>query len=114
MGFKARMYADEGSGTVTITLAGELDSSSAPRLNELIVEAATKPVERMVLLLERLSYLSSAGVRCVVVAHQRFGPGVEIVLVGARPEVAETLQLTGLDRSVTMQDAADVRWTTTG
>ena len=35
-------------------------------------------------------------------------PGVEIVLVGAKRDVVETIQLTGLDRSVTMQDPADV------
>ena len=108
MGFQARMYADDETKTVSIRMAGDLDSGSAPKLNELIAQAAEHKVERLVLLMERLNYMSSAGLRCLVFAHQKFGPGVEIVLVGVRPEVSETIHLTGLDRSVTMQDPADV------
>jgi anti-anti-sigma regulatory factor len=32
---------------------------------------------------------------------------VEIVLVGTRPDVAETIRMTGFDRSVIMQDAVE-------
>jgi anti-anti-sigma factor len=108
MTFQAKSYVDDDAGTVTIRLSGDLDSAAAPRLNELIAQAATHSIARLVLLMDQLRYLSSAGLRCLVFAHQKFGPGVEIVLIGARPEVAETIRLTGLDRGVTMQDPADV------
>lgn len=108
MSFQARLQADDDARTVTIRLVGELDSKSAPDLNDLIGQASQHPVDRLVLLMDRLDYLSSAGLRCLVFAHQKFGPAVEIVLVGTKREVAETIQLTGLDRSVTMQDPADV------
>jgi anti-anti-sigma factor len=94
-------------GVVTIRLAGEVDSRSAHRLNELIIEAASASPSRLVLLTEDLTYLSSAGLRCLVFAHQKMGPGVEIVLVGTRPDVAETIRMTGFDRSVIMQDAVE-------
>jgi anti-anti-sigma factor len=108
MAFQARMYTDAETGTVSIRLVGDLDSGSAARLNDLVTEAARGPVTRLVLLMERLNYLSSAGLRCLVFAHQKLGAGVDIVLVGTRPEVAETIKLTGLERSVIMQDPADV------
>jgi anti-sigma B factor antagonist len=108
MPFQAKPYPDDEARTVTIRLSGELDSAAAPRLNELVAQAATQSIVRLVLLMDQLSYLSSAGLRCLVFAHQKFGPGVEIVLIGVRSEVAETIRLTGLDRSVTMQDSADV------
>lgn len=108
MAFQARMYTDSETATVSIRLVGELDSGSAGRLNELIAAASRHPVRRLVLLMERLTYLSSAGLRCLVYAHQKLGPGTDIVLVGARPEVADTIRLTGLDHSVIMQDPADV------
>jgi len=41
------------------------------------------------LLAENLTYLSSAGLRCLVFAHQKMGRDTQIVLVGTRPEVAE-------------------------
>ena len=108
MAFQARMYTDGETGTVSIRLVGDLDSGSAGRLNELIAQASQSPVRRLVLLMERLNYLSSAGLRCLVYAHQKLGPGTDIVLVGTRPEVADTIRLTGLDHSVIMQDPADV------
>lgn len=108
MAFMARMYIDSETATVTIRLVGDLDSGSAGRLNDLIVEASRGPVTRLVLLMEQLAYLSSAGLRCIVFAHQKLGQGTDIVLVGTRPEVADTIRLTGLDHSVIMQDPADV------
>jgi anti-anti-sigma factor len=57
--------------------------------------------------MDELTYMSSAGLRCLVFAHQKLPRGVDIVLVGTRPEVAETIKLTGFDRSITMQETAD-------
>lgn len=105
MSLTTKMENDDG--VVTIRLAGEVDSRSAHRLNELIIEAAAAKPSRLVLLTEELTYLSSAGLRCLVFAHQKMGPGVEIVLVGTQPDVAETIRMTGFDRSVIMQDAVE-------
>jgi anti-anti-sigma factor len=89
-------------GTATLILEGEADSASAPRIEELIREVSASPLDRLVLDLTGLTYLSSAGLRCLVRAHQQLGRGVEIVLVNASPEVAETIRLTGFSDSVTM------------
>ncbi|MBB5954347.1 anti-anti-sigma factor [Saccharothrix tamanrassetensis] len=105
MSFRAKSTTDDG--VVTIRLIGDLDSRSAPVLNELIAEIDAQPVRRLVLLVDELAYLSSAGLRCLVFAHQKMGRGVDIVLVGVRPEVAETIRLTGFDRSVIMQDPVE-------
>ena len=104
MSFNTKVHTDDG--VVTIRLTGELDSRSAPELNEVIVEAIAGEVRRLVLLAEDLTYMSSAGLRCLVFAHQKLGRDADIVLVGTRPEVAETIRLVGLDRAVMMQDPA--------
>jgi anti-anti-sigma factor len=103
MGFQGKMHAE--NGVATIRLTGEVDSRSAHRLNELIIAAVRETPERLVLLAEDLTYLSSAGLRSLVFAHQKMGREAEIVLVGVRPEVAETIRLTGFDRSIVMQEA---------
>ncbi|MGW4401144.1 STAS domain-containing protein [Amycolatopsis nivea] len=103
MGFHGRMHAE--NGVATIRLVGEVDSRSAHRLNELIVAAVKRTPQRLVLLAEELTYLSSAGLRSLVFAHQKMGRGVEIVLVGVQPDVAETIRLTGFDRSIVMHEA---------
>jgi anti-anti-sigma factor len=107
MSFRTRMQSDDG--VVTIWLAGELDSQAAPDFNELIAGAADLHPRKLVLLTDDLTYMSSAGLRSLVFAHQKMPPGMEIVLIGARPEVAETIRLTGFDRSIVMQEATEPR-----
>lgn len=105
MDFKGTLRVEQH--VASIQLAGELDSRSAPQMQDLISEAATHELNRLVLMMGELTYLSSAGLRCLVFAHQKMGSDVRIVLVGTRPNVAETIQLTGFDRSVLMQDSAE-------
>jgi len=94
-------------GVATMHLAGELDARSAARFNELIIEAAEHELTEVVLIADKLTYMSSAGLRCLVFAHQKMPRAVRIVLIGAQPEVAETIRLTGFDRSIVMQEAGD-------
>lgn len=105
MTFDAKMHIDEG--TATVRLSGELDGRSAPRLNLLIADAVAAQVRRLVLLVADVTYMSSAGIRCLLFAHQKLPRGAEIVLVGTRPEVAETIRMTGFDRTVVMQESVE-------
>jgi anti-anti-sigma factor len=105
MSFNAKMHVADGAAT--LRLVGELDRHAAPRLNELIIEAADQHVKRLVLLMEELTYMSSAGLRSLVFAHQKMPRGVKIILVGTRPEVAETIRLVGFDRSIIMEDSVE-------
>lgn len=91
-------------GVATLVLVGTVDSASARTLDERIVAATDQPVSRLVLVLDELTFLSSAGLRSLLYAHQRLGRGVHIELVNARPEVAETIRMTGFDQSVTLLD----------
>lgn len=102
MNFQAKVQSD--NGVVTFRLSGELDSRSAQRFHEMITQTVVPAAHRLVLHMAELSYMSSAGLRCLVYAHQRAGNGVDIELVGTRPEVAETIRLTGFDRSLTMRE----------
>jgi anti-anti-sigma factor len=104
MSFNARLLVEDRVASIWLT--GELDAVSAPRFNELIVEAAGHPLDRLVLLAENLSYMSSAGLRCLVFAQQKLPNATEIVLVGAQADVAETIRLTGFNQSITMEQAA--------
>jgi anti-anti-sigma factor len=105
MDFSAVVHAD--NGTATIRLSGELDAVSAPHFNDAITEAASHDLERLVILVQNLAYMSSAGLRCLIFAQQKMPPHVPIVIVGARPEVAEAIRLTGFDRAVVLQESGD-------
>ncbi len=90
--------------TVIIDLEGDLDSTTATDFRIKVEEAATGDVQRLVLDMRRLAYLSSAGLRGLVFARQKMGDGVQITLVGANDAVSETIRLTGFDHSVTFSE----------
>jgi anti-anti-sigma factor len=90
-----------------VALTGEADSDAAPALTRALDAVTRARPRRVVLDLTALTYLSSAGLRCLVHAHQLLGRGVEMVLSGASEDVADTIRLTGLDASVTMVAAGD-------
>lgn len=101
MAFDVKLQVEDK--VATVRLIGELDATSAPQFNDVIIDAAKHELTRLVLLADELSYMSSAGLRCLVFAHQKLPRGSEIVLVGAQPDVAETIRLTGFDRSIVME-----------
>lgn len=106
MTFNAKLHL--AGEVATIRLSGELDARSAAQFNHLVISAAKYKLSKLVLLAGELSYLSSAGLRCLLFAHQKMPRSVRIVLVGTQPEVAETIRLTGFDRSIEMQLAGEL------
>lgn len=83
-----------------ITLSGELDASSAPAFKTEIEKAATGNPKKLVLMMQDLEYMASAGLRVLIYARQKMGLDVDIYVVGAQEMVADTLQKTGFDQSV--------------
>ncbi|HVU13547.1 MAG TPA: STAS domain-containing protein [Phototrophicaceae bacterium] len=98
----------EMQGSVAkITLEGELDASVAQILRDRIEEASNQHAKKLALLMEKLDYMSSAGLRTLVFAKQKMGSGVTIYLVGAQPAVSEAIRQTGFHHSVIMLPAYD-------
>jgi anti-anti-sigma factor len=95
-------------GAAILVLSGELDAAAAPSLRAKIEElAGDSGISRLVLMLEQLSYMASAGLRALVFAKQKLGSDVELFLVGTQDSVAETIELTGFHHSVVMVDDYD-------
>jgi anti-anti-sigma factor len=87
-----------------ITLAGDLDASTAPQFKEKIEEAAAAEAKKLVLLMSDLEYMASAGLRVLIFSKQKMGADVDIYVVGAQEMILETIEKTGFHHSVIIQD----------
>ena len=76
MSFEAAL--ETAGDEARITLRGELDASSTPQFKETVEKAAAGKPQRLVLLVKELHFMASAGLRVLIFAKQKMGPGVAI------------------------------------
>jgi anti-anti-sigma factor len=102
MNFSATLTTD--GPTALLVLGGELDANTAPAFFERVSQAAEGGSRRLVLVMDKLTYMSSAGLRGLVFARQKMGNDVEIVVSGANRNVAQTIRVAGFDQSIVMSE----------
>lgn len=90
------------AGIAKVTLSGELDASVAETFRQAVSNLASQQPRKMVLDMTRLDYMASAGLRVLVFARQKMGADVDIYIIGANEAVSETIEMTGMQHSVTM------------
>jgi anti-anti-sigma factor len=99
------------SSVVVLAASGRLDSTSSPVLEQRLREMVDAGRIRIVLDLERVGYISSAGLRVFIVAAKLLGDRAgHFVLAGLSSENLRLFDLTGFtglvaiaaDRSVAM------------
>jgi anti-anti-sigma factor len=99
--------SENRDGLVHIALRGELDLSSAAKLQEELrrVEADAPPV--LVLDLSKLVFLDSTGLRCLVTADERAkAEGRRVVIVRGPDPVQRVFSITRLEERLEMVDDA--------
>ena len=106
MAFNATLETTD-NGIAKITLSGELDASTAPDFKTAVEEAAGQNPKRLVLIMNDLEYMSSAGLRVLIFAKQKMGSGVDLYMVGTQELVLDTIKKTGFDQSVYLLDEYD-------
>jgi anti-anti-sigma factor len=87
-----------------LILEGALDSSTAMILHEEVQKIIPQTHQRLVLDVEKLDFMASAGLRVLIFAKQKLGTLVSLILVKPQPQLLETLKMTGLIHSVTISD----------
>ena len=95
------------NGIAKITLSGELDGSTAPAFKQKVEEAAAENPKRLVLIMNDLEYMASAGLRVLIFSKQKMGTGVDIYMVGVQEMVLDTIKKTGFDQSIYLLDEYD-------
>lgn len=78
-----------------VTLAGEVDANTAPKIHEVILPLA-EPGSKILLDMTAVPYMSSAGLRLLLYLYrQTTGNSAQLVLVGLSEELIDTMSVTG-------------------
>jgi anti-sigma B factor antagonist len=102
-GIEVRIERD-GDQTV-VSLAGELDLLSAPRVRAVMTTVQADATERVVVDLTGLSYMDSVGIGLLVSSRQRLeAVGRRLSLRNPEPAVRRLLQITGLEDYLGLED----------
>jgi anti-anti-sigma factor len=92
------------SSVAHLTLSGRLDANTAPTFKTEIEKVAASKPQTLVLFVEKLEYMASAGIRMLVFTKQKLGAGADIYVVRANDQIINTLEMTGVDKSVIFVD----------
>ena len=84
------------NGKLILAIEGRLDTITAPRLQDVLIPSI-EGAEQIELDLTKLSYLSSAGLRVLLVGQKTAeAKGVSMIISGVSEEAMEVLEITGL------------------
>jgi anti-anti-sigma factor len=90
------MQSSLEGNTARLRLAGEVDGTTAPLMRKEVDDLlSSSPSPRiLVLQMDELSFMASAGLRVLIFAKQK-QPTLDIYIVKPRPPIIDTLRKTG-------------------
>ena len=87
---------------LTILLSGRLDTNTAPQL-ESVLKDSLNAIDRLVLDMKELEYISSAGLRVVLSAQKTMNRQGEMIIKNVANEVQEIFDVTGFSDILTIE-----------
>ena len=92
----------QNGANLEIALAGRLDTVTAPELEKALNDSLNG-ITDLTLDCENLEYISSAGLRVLLAAHQKMSNKGEMKLISINEIVHEVLEVTGLSEILTVE-----------
>lgn len=93
---------ERNNANLTLTLEGRLDTTTAPDLEKVINEE-TGDIKELVLDMNKLEYISSAGLRVLLAAQKKMAKAGTMKLIGVCDEVMEVFEITGFVDILTIE-----------
>lgn len=97
---------EEQEGVTVVQLTGRLDTVGSPLLDQQIQKLRSEGAKRLVLNLDHVDYLSSAGMRTILSAakHAQTDQG-KLVLSNVQEQVKDLIHMAGFDTILTIVDS---------
>lgn len=89
-------------GELKVEVSGRLDTVTSPELEKSLMENFTG-VSSLILDFAQLEYISSAGLRVLLIAQKQMNKQGKMALINVNEAVMEILELTGFDQILTIQ-----------
>lgn len=96
------IYKEQNGRELTVRLSGRLDTTTAPKL-EGELKRSLDDTERLVLDLEALDYLSSAGLRVLLAAQKVMNRQGEMIVRKVNETIMEVFEVTGFVDILTIE-----------
>ena len=91
------LTASNRGDTCLVSVRGDVDVYTAPRLDACITEGMNAGCTSIALDLENCTYFDSEGIKVLLRAFRRLGKSGSVCIVGARGGVQRVFQISGLD-----------------
>ena len=102
------LHVDEQSGWHVVSVAGEIDITTAPQLRDQLAELIEAGHDRIVVDLNQVGFLDSTALGVMVGAHKRLRDrGHGLALACTQPSILRVLDVTGLSSVFAMHDTVD-------
>ncbi len=93
--------------TSVISVEGELDLATAPRLKWVLVNALEAGRTQLVVNLSRVTFLDSTALGVLVGVKRRLDPDARLAIVCAQPAVLRIFEFSGMDGAFELFPTAD-------
>lgn len=94
-------FKEEGQA-LKIYISGRLDSNTAPKAEKAVAQKVTDEIKNIEFDLEKLEYISSAGLRLLLTYQKKMTKGKSMKVTNVSREVMDIFEATGFDDVLTI------------
>ena len=94
---------EQNGDELTIYLDGRLDTTTSPKLEQELKDTLDDNTKKLVIDLENLEYMSSAGLRVLLQAQKRMNKQGEMVVRNVNDTIKDIFEVTGFSDILTVE-----------
>jgi len=102
------VFNEKKNGTTCLRVEGRLDAGAAPAFEKALLSAIKEDSSKLIVNLADLAYISSAGLRALLVgAKEVKARGGKMILAAANESVKKVFDISGFSSIFDLQDSLD-------